>query len=340
MKLLLLFVVVSSYLLVIVDSHAKLVVPSAFNPNPSKIAACGGGATFTGPVADWPPGTTQKLTWTVVAGDGTGPIRAMVDPQGGTGRFPMSVPTAGSAPPTGLTELTLTPETTHPTAVATYRFSFVVPDIRCDPKGFCTVVVFSSTSWWACTAVNISASISNTTQPVVHKPSCQNATGLTFCTMLNGRGVSVPYQQTLSDLDQAAQDTYTANIDNPRVFSTKTTGGCASSYKYLVCATVFRRCGDSLSFCDYASGGIGCFCQETCVKASQLCGLNTTHNGLLNCFGSNIADSDTTGSCGAVTFNVNTDVGNPVDPGLSTNTANTIFISSLVAIILGAFLLF
>jgi len=341
---LLLSLFVSSLLIVSVYGHAKLVSPVAFNPNPSKAAPCGDGNILPGPAANWPPGSTQTLAWTVVAGDGTGAIRAFVDPKGGTGLFPTSVPTAGTVP-TGLTEIILsgtTPSTTIP-----YTFTLTVPNVVCNgPSGFCTVVVFSTSSWWACTTVNISSAIpiTNNTNIGPPAPTCQNATDLPFCTRINSKQVSIPFGQSLLDLDNAAKQAYIFNLGNPKVFTRPSTAGCPSAYKFLVCATIFRRCGGGLiADCDYYIGAhpYGCFCKNTCFQARDLCGLNTTHTGLLNCDTSQIADYDiTTSACSSLTFNAATDAANPDDTGLSAGGGNTLVIamsSLLIAVILALF---
>jgi len=341
---LILYLLVSSLLIVSVYGHSHLVSPLAFNPSPSKASPCGGTNTFSAPVANWPPGTTQTLGWTVVAGDGTGPIRAFVDPKGMTSNFPTSVPAASSAAPTGLTELILSGTT--PTTEIAYTFTFTVPNIVCDgPSGFCTVVVFASSSWWSCTAVNISSAIriTNTTSGPP-PPTCQNATSVFFCSMINGKQVSIPFGQTITDLDVAAQTAYNFNLHNSKVFTTPANAGCASAYHFLICATIFRRCGTTgaIADCDYYTGRYpsGCFCSNTCYKASNLCGLNSTHTALLNCDISHIADYDiTTSSCSSLVFDATTDATTP-DDGLSSGGAATLVIamsSLLVTVIFAAF---
>jgi len=342
---LLLSLFVSSLLIVSVYGHAKLVSPVAFNPNPSKAAPCGDGNFLPGPAANWPPGSQQTLAWTVVAGDGTGQVRAFVDPKGTKNNFPTTVP-AVNAVPTGLTELILTGSPTQvPTTTIAYTFTFTVPNLVCDgPTGYCTIVVFSATSWWACTMVNISSAIpiTNTTTTSYPAPTCQNATDLDFCTMVNGKQVSIPFGQSLYDLDHAANRSYYFNMGNPKVFITPQTAGCSSAYKFLVCATTFRRCGTGIiANCDYYAGGYGCFCSKTCYTARDLCGLNATHNGLLNCDLSNIADRDmTTSSCNSLVFNAASDRGVIDDTGLNSGGANTLIVglsTLFIAVILALF---
>jgi len=336
---LLLSLFVSSLLIVSVYGHAKLVTPTAFNPNPSKAAPCGQGPLLPGPAAIWSPGSTQTLAWTVVAGDGTGPIRAFIDPKGVMSNFPTSVPANGVVP-SGLTEILLTGTT--PTTTIAYTFTLTVPNLQCEGTAGCTIVVFSSSSWWACTAVNITNAVrsTNTSGSNFIAPTCQNATGLSFCTMVNNKQVSVPFGQTLESLDNGANVSFAFNLANPKVFTTPSKGGCFSAYKYLICATMFRRCGTGLiAQCDYFTGTYpyGCFCSHTCFQARDLCGLNATHSGLLNCDSSQIADTDiTTSQCSSLTFSAATDTAND-DTGLSSG-ANTLVVavfSLFVAICLG-----
>src|SRR5690348_6216248 len=79
--------VVFSLYLSLVSGHAHLLTPAAFNPASSKTASCGIAAgapnPLKAPVAVWPQGTQQTITWEVVAADGVGALKMFMDPAGG-----------------------------------------------------------------------------------------------------------------------------------------------------------------------------------------------------------------------------------------------------------------
>jgi hypothetical protein len=287
--------IVASYLVASVYGHAKLVSPVAFNPNPSKTAPCGGGALPSGAAANWPVGSTQTVSWTQVASDGGGQLSMYIDPKGSTDNFMTTTTGAG----TGLVSVNF-PYSTN--ANDNYQFTLTVPDVDCNgPSGLCSVVIFTATSWWACTLVTIKTS--NVIQPVLVAnttvANCTNATALAFCDIVNGHVVSIPTGQTPAQLDASAQSAYTSTLANAKVLSTPSKPGCASALKYLLCSTLFKSCDyHGPSSCDYYKGGSGCFCVTTCIQAAQLCGLNATHVDLFGCgAATNYALDATTGSC-------------------------------------------
>jgi hypothetical protein len=294
----LLGLVVAACLIVLANGHAKLVSPIAFNPNPSKSAPCGGGATLASAAANWPPNSQQTISWTQVASDGGGQLKMYIDPKGTQGNFPTNV---GDTPSATLVAVNF-PYSTN--ANQNYQFNITVPDVDCNgPTGLCSVVIFTATSWWACTLVNIRTS--NVEKPAVVAnttiSTCVTASGLSFCDMVNGQSVSIPFGQTLAQLDESAKISYNTTLENPRVFSTPTKAGCLSSYKYLMCATIFKSCNYLGINCDYYQGYAGCFCVTTCTQASKLCSLNVTHTDLLGCATSSNAQRDaTTNACSSL----------------------------------------
>jgi len=287
--------IVVSYLIASVYGHAKLVSPVAFNPNPSKTAPCGGGALPSGAAANWPVGSTQTVSWTQVASDGGGQLSMYIDPKGSTDNFMTT--TGGSG--TGLVSVPFPYSTSQN---QNYQFSLTVPDVNCNgPSGLCSVVIFTETSWWACTLVSIKTTNANPPPVFVNTTNgtCVNATGLTFCDMVNKHVVSVPTGQSAAQLDTSAQIAYTSTLANAKVLSTPGKPGCTSALKYLLCATLFKSCEyKGPASCDYYKGGVGCFCVTTCIQAQQLCGLNATHADLFGCgAATNYALDATTASC-------------------------------------------
>jgi len=235
----------------LVFGHAKLNVPPAWNPQPSKASPCGGGPQPTDTATTFTVGTTESITWQVVAGDGVGAVTLSVDPAAGT-NFANGV-VIGT-----------------PTAVGTYTYPYTVPSVTCTgANGLCNIQVASSSGWFACSTVRFDQP--GVPVPPPPTPSCQAVSGLTFCTMINGHSIEVEPGTDPLSLDKALAVTYTATLYNANVFSNPNTTLCQTDYKNYLCHSQFPWCGQTAA------------CQPSCYDAIGNCGITTSHRGLYDC---------------------------------------------------------
>jgi len=195
------------------------------------------------------------ITWQVVAGDGVGSVIASLDPAGGQ-NFPAPpnlVQTIGTAP-----------------AVGTYNFTLNVTAVTCTGAGgVCTLQVKSSSDWYSCATVQLTAAPAPTIAPPT--PVCQLVNGLAFCSELNGQYVTLPGTgATPVNLDIQTQNTYNLNYNNPMVFMNNSTA-CATAYKTFLCHNDFPYCGYKAA------------CQSLCTTAIQTCQVTPAEAGLYNC---------------------------------------------------------
>jgi len=248
-----------------VNAHAELVVPLGWNPNPSKTMPCGGGAPGTVAQSTWIAFTQAAVQWTVVAGDGVGPVTALLDPTGGTTFANVSNYVTLF---TGQPSLTVAPQT----------FFFPVPNVTCTGKGgLCTVQVFSSSGWYACSTVAILPPCDNCTAPPPPPPVCLKATGMTFCTMMNDKNVEVPSGYSAAAIDIDTETTYISYLANKNVFSNGNDATCKSDYMTFLCALKTPPCAGS------NGQAIGAACHSMCQAAMSACQLNATHTALYPC---------------------------------------------------------
>jgi len=248
----LLLTIISS-LIVLANSHAVLDNPKPFNPNPSKTSPCGGGTTSTLAEAAWQVGTVVQITWQVVATDGEGTVALAFDVNGAQTFNAANAIQLGNAPLVGF-----------------YNFTFTVPQLTCaGPNGLCTAQFASSSAWFSCTSVQLTAV---PPPPINTNPTCQLVNGLTYCTQLNGQYALIPYGQTAVATDQNLVPVLAATLYNPNVFTTPNATGCNAAYQNFLCHNAMPYCG-----------GIAAACQTVCNNALQLCGISASHIGLYNC---------------------------------------------------------
>jgi len=233
--------------------HAKLDVPTAWNPNPSKDAPCGGGAPQPYASIVWQAGTEQNLIWEVVAGDGVGPVEGLINvnaQQDFTNAITMF--TNGNSPSLGQ-----------------HTMSFKVPSIVCQgPNNTCLLQVSSSSGWVACSTIGISNSSSS---GPVENTYCVYGTEIQFCATKNAANVSIPIGTTTATVDLQVLSTYQTNINNTNVFANGANPQCQAAYKSLVCDNGLPSCGRTSA------------CQDTCQNAVNLCGLTTAEVNLYPC---------------------------------------------------------
>jgi len=226
---------------------------NAWNTQPSKTSPCGGGAKPTSSNTVWVAGTTVLITWQIVAADGEGPVTLSLDPTGNT-TFKNGVVIG------------------DPTSVTTYNYTYNVPanTVCTGPTKLCTIQLMSSSGWYACASVMVTPQ-GTPPPPTVPVSSCQLVSGLSFCSALNGHSVVVPTGVDPVALDGTVAATYSANLNNPNVFTTPNATGCAADYRALVC-------GDQFPFCTQTT-----VCQATCTAAITECSLTPAEKNLYNC---------------------------------------------------------
>jgi len=269
-----------------VSAHAVSIMPPAWNPNPSTTAPCGNGANPQATSINWNIGTTQTITWQVLALDGAGAVTVLIDTTGG------QTFTQGTSP-----SMTLTG--TIPPGVGTYNFTSTVPNVKCTGTGgTCTLQLKSSSGWYSCATVAIvDPNNPPATKAPTLPPNCQPAFGLTFCTMMNGQNVYLPNGQISAiSLDHAVNSAYTQYLANPKVFHNPYDTNCQGWFKKFICGLNFQPCGAA-----YGTGG----CQQACLNTNSFCQVDNSHLTLYQCGNYTNTVSDLTGPCnGAASMTV------------------------------------
>jgi hypothetical protein len=259
-------------------AHSISRIPPAWNPNPSKTAQCGGGRP--GPVVmNLYVGQTQDFTWEVVAGDGAGAVTIRLDPSGGSfvgGNFATLERT----------------DNIVPQGVGTFKFSAKVPDVTCTgTDGTCTLQMFSTSNWYSCATVKVIRSTNGTgttTQPTL-PTTCNVASGLKFCTWMNGQNVVVPPGQISPlTLDWAVQNAYNSYLQNTLVFKNPNHPQCAGWFQKLICGLNFQPC---------TAGGLPGGCNQACLNTNAYCETTDVHLSLYNCTKFPNTVADLTGNC-------------------------------------------
>ncbi|KAI8804215.1 hypothetical protein BJ742DRAFT_742200 [Cladochytrium replicatum] len=269
-----------------VSGHAVMLDPSPWNRSPSKSSPCGGVNPPTMASASWVAGAQVSVTWSVIAGDGSGPVSFTIDQSGGTANFSRTLQPADS---TGIFPAP---------AVGTYLYTLNVPrGLNCtgggDGNNFCTLMAASSSNWFSCTYIQIFA----TAPPVPDAPptpSCiktntaQAGSFLTFCNFMNGQYVEVQPGFTASAVDQATSDTFKSYSANPNVFfNGNDTTNCQPRLKKALCELALPPCtkaslsGDADATSKVRTDSV--LCQETCNSTMAACGITVSHAALYNC---------------------------------------------------------
>ena len=102
--------------------------------------------------------------------------------------------------------------------------------------------------------------------------SCHIATGLSFCSMMNGQNVVIANGASMAQLDTQAQTAYNDNLPNTNVFANGANSDCQTAYKNLLCFNTFPLCGTSMGVC-----------QDACSQVTSKCGLQPQHANLYQC---------------------------------------------------------
>jgi len=252
--------------LICINAHAVLVSPTPFNSNPTTANPCG---TVDGKLttdmtsiamATWAPGQEVTILWHLIASDGGGTLRAVFDPNGGTN---FSVPAVKTITTAG--------------SGVFYNYTFNVPNsLSCDnsPTKLCTMRVYTTSNWNSCTTVKICEDC--LIAPEVAKTCAATTTPLSFCP--NVPGVEIPQGYSPSDIDSQLGSVFTANLNNPNVF-TSPTGDCPALYKTLLCGLSLPQCNPSTN-ATVANNGA---CKSQCQKALQACKVTDLHKNLYDC---------------------------------------------------------
>jgi hypothetical protein len=278
---------------VTVSSHAVSVSPIPWNPNPSKTSPCGVPAGTTPAdqvVMTLVQGQPFTIQWHVVVGDGNGPVAMNIDP---TGLQQFS---------NGATTVPLSGNT--PTNIGYYTFNATAPTITCTggpTNDMCTMQIFATqTQWFSCATVKILQAGTVTTPAATLPFTCQVASGLSFCTWMNGQNVIVPPGQLSAEtLDSTVEATYQQNLANPMVFSTPNNPNCPGWYKKFLCGMSFQPCVNTTT--PYSA------CNQACINTNNYCGLTELHQPLYNCKNYTNTVADLTGNCnGASSVQIST----------------------------------
>jgi hypothetical protein len=257
-------------LIACVVGHSVLSTPTPINANPTKTAPCGVATMPAKPVAaaQWAVGTAQQIAWKLVATDGGNALSAVLDT---TGAGTTAAFTAGksifSAQAFGTAGVGV------PTTI-----KFTVPagtTCAASPNGLCVLRMVSNTNWNSCIYVNVTQVVEPAAP--VPPPTCAVATGLTYCTMLNGKYVSIKAGTTAAGLDSEVQQAFANAVNDTDVFSIGgLSAACDVDYKDYLCKTNIPPCGADA---DLAA------CTSDCQKMTKECGLTTLHAALYPCTG-------------------------------------------------------
>jgi len=282
-----------------VAGHAKLNVPLAWNPSPSKTAPCGGGTAFQTTISTDPnqdvlkTGTNWNFQWQLVAGDGNGLPQIGVDSNYGTNFLGIGTATYISGPAGSDSSVTV---------LGVYTMSIAIPSNLVCTGGvqgnLCSMQFKTPTGWYACATITTDKSVANNNSISTQQATCVQPTGqrLFFCTnnvgnfALNGanNGIWVVGNPTLqtatgfTDQDALANATFYLNMKSSLVFgNSKLPNGqfnptCAQAYHRYLCAQMFPACSGS------RQSGLSA-CKSACYAAVDACNLNPSHQSLFDC---------------------------------------------------------
>jgi hypothetical protein len=304
MRFVLTLIAFATICLVMVQGHAKLNTPTAWNPNPSKTANCGGVTTApTVAAATLILGQPWTFQWQIVAGDGAGPVAFSLSTSNNATAFAGS-PFFTSASISATQQVNaITLPATSTTATALGGFTSCT-----GTGGLCAIRLKSSSDWYACTTVKILASAPPSTTPApspapgpspsgstVTVPTCVIASGLSVCSAVNGKSVLILPGSTGTAAEFKAKETdivqnaITLNMANPFVFETPSTPGCIESYTRLLCAKTFMACpvpaaatGPTTTTMDKVPTS-PVVCTNSCVNTVHYCGITSSHANLYSC---------------------------------------------------------
>jgi len=249
------------------NGHAYITTPPGWNPSPST-SPCTSFKPATVALASWRADEQASIVWTVIAGDGVGPVSLYIDPAGGEFNGALS----------NYTQIELSNEGAS-TTVAAHTFLFTVPDVNCTgPNKLCSIMAIATSNWKSCSTITIlPPCTTNCTAPPPPPPHCVEATGMTFCSSLNQHAVMVPTGFDAATMDASASLTYTNYLANPKVFSNGNDPTCAKDYKAFLCALNTPPCPGSDGV------AVGAACHSMCQAAMAACQLNATHANLYPC---------------------------------------------------------
>jgi len=283
-----------------VAAHAKLNMPLAWNPSPSKTAPCGGGAAYpsipvqtsdsTYPSYDLKTGQAWQFQWQLVAGDGSGPVMVGVDSTYGTNFQGIGTASVVSGPDTQIDVL------------GTYTLSITIPSGLVCTGGIqgnlCSMQFKNQNGWYACATVTTDLSVANNNSISSVQATCvqPGAQRMFFCTNTAGNFglnaarfgiwvVNTPALQTatgFTDQDSIANATFWQNMRSALVFSTaKNPDGsfnqnCFQAYHRYLCGQMFPACTGT------QNSGLEA-CKSACYSAIDACGLNPSHQNLFDC---------------------------------------------------------
>lgn len=291
-----------------VMGHAVVVTPTPFNTNPSKTFGCGGASA--GPLNVIPTGGT--VNWKLIASDGAGDIRMLIDPAGGGGgAFPTSYQGTPSA---SIITVGLSGGSTPSVVGTTYSFDFTLPSgLTCTGSSggstsVCTAQISSTSNWVSCFSFTKTApTVSGSTGTAVQQQgNCVTLTTamVPTCSQLVGKTVWVPLGSDVGDLDDGVRATMNQNLPNQNVFwnqpqSYDVVTPCTTSYKDFLCAQALVPCNAAKTQPTSTPYGQQP-CQSACKEFTCWCDLNDIHAFLYDCTTFNNAASDSAGSCTGV----------------------------------------
>lgn len=254
-------------LIACVLGHAVIRTPVPLNPNPTTSRPCGVTTLPANPTpaAQWAVGTTQSVTWDLVANDGGTRTTAAFDL---TATGTLNAFAAGTATPVG---------GTFNVAQKISTFSFTIPDVTAtSASGLVLFRMVSNTNWNSCLYVNVTKTVSPA--PKAPEPVCKTVTNLALCNMSNSQQVYVAADATPASIDAQTNQVYVANLNLTTVFTNGANADCQALYRNFLCAI-------NLPACPAADGtqpaGFGCL--EKCQETMKTCGLTDIHADLYDC---------------------------------------------------------
>jgi hypothetical protein len=220
--------------------------------------------------AQWAVGTAQSIAWKLVATDGGKALTAVLD---ATGAGTTAAFAAAASKPLFSAQAFGTAGVGVPTTI-----KFTVPagtTCAASPNGLCVLRMVSDTNWNSCIYVNVTQVVEPAAP--VPPPTCAIASGLTYCTELNGKYVSLKAGTTAAGLDSEVQQAFANAVNDTDVFSIGgLSAACDVDYKDYLCKTNLPPCGADADLA---------VCTSNCQKMTKECGLTTLHAALYPCTG-------------------------------------------------------
>jgi len=269
-------------LVIAVNGHSVIKVPTAWKRRESKRSPCGGASIpTTNPNGGVNTGESISATWSVNAGDGNGPVTLKVvkDDQSAidfsTGE-----------------KIAITMNNVPTSGTGTYPFTFTIPSSMANQcKGgsnqdSCHFQAKSTSNWYSC----FTLALADVEPPA---PACDTITstmvgsGVSVCAGLSGKSVQIDSGSILDTLAQTKSD-ITFNAQLSSVYRDGSSTACQTQIEEYFCASSFKECPT-----------VGAVCKTRCENTAAICDRDPSHASAFGCSDATATTSDIYGACPA-----------------------------------------